>query len=70
MVRGRLQKHQDVIHIVANHIEDFTGYLSYLSEDHSQPNLSRKKPKLSGVPAHPVRHPRDVRVIPKSRDFH
>jgi len=70
MVRGRVQKHQDVIHIIARDVKDYSPYLSYLSEDQSQPRLSRKRPTLMGVPSHPSRHPRNVRTIPKSRDFH
>ncbi len=59
LVRGRVQRAGDIIHVVANRIEDKTPWLGLLMEDHGTPQHS---------PA--ARHPRNVRVLPKSRDFH
>ncbi|MBW8783113.1 MAG: error-prone DNA polymerase, partial [Novosphingobium sp.] len=58
-VRGRVEAADDVIHVIAAHLTDATAELHKLSD--ADPD-----------PAPPVRgsHPRDVRVIPKSRDFH
>ncbi len=59
LIRGRVQKSGDVIHVVADRVEDKTPWLNLLLED-SQP----KTPQPS------ARHPRHMRVMPKSRDFH
>jgi error-prone DNA polymerase len=59
LIRGRVQKSGDVIHVVADKVEDKTAWLNLLLEDN--------QPK---TPAPSARHPRQVRVIPKSRDFH
>jgi error-prone DNA polymerase len=80
-VRGRVQKADGVTHIVAEQLIDCTGELNLLSEDTlrdplkgvlarpdevARPVAERKGPpkRTSGG------HPRDVRVIPRSRDFH
>jgi error-prone DNA polymerase len=63
-VSGRLEYDEDVLHVIATHFADATHRLHALSED--QP-----PPSLSALPEHFRQgHPRDVRVIPKSRDFH
>jgi error-prone DNA polymerase len=68
---GVVQKSKEgVIHLMADRIVDRTDLLEQLSEEGPPPvTLSR-----ADVVAHPQvprgRHPRDVRVIPKSRDFH
>jgi error-prone DNA polymerase len=65
-VRGRVECDDEVIHVIADHITDASGQLHRLSGDLLAPpmdhgdHLNRQ--------AHG--HPRDVRVIPKSRDFH
>ena len=59
LIRGRVQKSGGVIHVVADKVEDKTAWLNLLLEDSQPKNTS---------PA--ARHPRQVRVIPKSRDFH
>ena len=61
LIRGRIQKAGEIIHVVANRIEDKTPWLAHLTEDWT----------LLKNPADEVsRHSRNVRVIPKSRDFH
>ncbi|MGQ0483864.1 MAG: error-prone DNA polymerase [Hyphomicrobiales bacterium] len=59
LVRGRVQRAGDIIHVVANAIEDKTDWLGLLTADQGPPQAQT-----------PARHPRSVRVIPKSRDFH
>ena len=59
LIRGRVQKSGDVIHVVADKVEDKTAWLNLLLEDH--------QPK---TPAPSPSHPRQLRVMPKSRDFH
>ncbi len=81
-VKGRVQTADNVTHIVAEQLIDFTPDLSLLSEDtmndplrgvlaHAdevvRPIAERKGPGPRREMSH---HPRDVRVIPKSRDFH
>jgi error-prone DNA polymerase len=74
LVKGRVQKSPDgVVHLVAETLSDRTQDLDVLSEDKVRPPLSR-----ADAVAHPQgperltggRHPRDVRILPKSRDFH
>jgi error-prone DNA polymerase len=60
LVRGRIQRHNDIIHVVANHLEDRTAWLDLLFADLSESGTGRP---TGG-------HPRNERVIPKSRDFH
>ncbi|MEL6586900.1 MAG: PHP domain-containing protein [Pseudomonadota bacterium] len=59
-----------VIHVVAQHIEDRNDALARLSEDELAPALARADEVVKPVPDHTARHPRNIRVIPKSRDFH
>jgi error-prone DNA polymerase len=62
-VRGVVQREGDVIHIIVNHLVDRTDALDRLSND--VPDA-----QMTTIPKGTHRHPRDVRVIPKSRDFH
>jgi error-prone DNA polymerase len=74
-VHGIIQRDPDseVIHVVARRLEDHTHMLRHLSEDIIAAPLSRgDAPAAQGPIGRPPpgRHPRDVEVIPKSRDFH
>jgi error-prone DNA polymerase len=75
LIRGRIQRVDDIIHVVAQRIEDKTSWLTLLTEDGAllanplaradevvRPGYDQRNPA--------VRHPRNVRIIPKSRDFH
>jgi error-prone DNA polymerase len=62
-VRGVVQREGDVIHIIVNHLVDRTDALDRLSND--VPDA-----QMTTIPKGTHRHPRDVRVIPKSRNFH
>jgi error-prone DNA polymerase len=70
-VQGIIQRDEDdgVIHVVARHLEDHTHMLRHLSDDIVDVPLSRGDAPGAMRPP-PGRHPRDVEVIPKSRDFH
>ena len=70
-VHGVIQRDpdSDVIHIVAQQLEDHTHMLRQLSDDIVTAPLSRADAPGAMRPP-PGRHPRDVEVIPKSRDFH
>jgi error-prone DNA polymerase len=61
LVEGKVQRGEgDVVHLVAERIFDRSYELHRLSEDERQ-----------SLPVHTShRHPRDVRTVPKSRDFH
>ena len=69
-VRGIVQRDADVIHIVATHLTDRSDALDRLSNDPMDVPLARADEVRKPVPNGTHRHPRDVRVIPKSRDFH
>ena len=59
LVEGKVQKSPEgVIHLMAEHMTDRSADLRFLSGDALSPV----------APAH--RHPRNVRVLPPSRDFH
>ncbi len=65
-VRGTLQKEDGVIHVIARHITDETDALMTSLEPEAAAALTRPR-----VPSHPAgRHPRDVQVLPKGRNFH
>ncbi|SKA29530.1 error-prone DNA polymerase [Consotaella salsifontis] len=69
LVEGKVQKSPEgIVHLMAMRLTDRTGDLKRLSESH-EPKIT-----LSGADEflHPQmrRHPRNVRVLPKSRDFH
>ncbi|PUB09888.1 error-prone DNA polymerase [Yoonia sediminilitoris] len=70
-VRGTVQRSDDVIHVVAHHLTDRSDALEGLSNDHMDVPLARADEVRKPIP-HDRRegHPRNVRVIPKSRDFH
>ena len=77
LIRGRVQRTADIIHVVANRIEDRTAWLALLSEDGAlmKNPLARADEVVKGGPGGSARgaaarHPRNVRVLPKSRDFH
>ncbi|MEO9632060.1 MAG: OB-fold nucleic acid binding domain-containing protein, partial [Sulfitobacter sp.] len=72
VVEGRVQTDGRVIHVVADRLEDRSDRLASLS-DAPMPGITTR----GDHPTHPLpgqvamhSHPRDARVIPKSRDFH
>ncbi len=69
-IRGTLQRGDDVIHVVATHLTDRSDALDRLSNDPMEIPLARADEVRRPVPDGTHRHPRDVRMIPKSRDFH
>ncbi|QUJ75886.1 error-prone DNA polymerase [Sulfitobacter albidus] len=73
VVHGRVQTDGRVIHVVADHLEDRTERLDTLAHERLPGTDARGDHPNHPIPGQvaPVRaHPRDVRVIPKSRDFH
>jgi error-prone DNA polymerase len=80
-IEGVIQRSkEDVVHLMASRIIDCTERLDHLSESHrADPQLARAdevaRPQAPRGPGHraPGRtagHPRNVRILPKSRDFH
>lgn len=59
-VLGRVEYDDEVIHVIAQHLTDATPALQRLSDD---PGSAQNEVAQRG-------HPRDARIIPKSRDFH
>jgi error-prone DNA polymerase len=84
LVRGRVQRAPDsegrVTHIVAESIEDRTADLALLSDvpplkpamAHADGprSASPERGELQTADDHIRRHPRNVRILPRSRDFH
>ncbi len=76
VVEGEIQKSAEgVVHLMGAIVTDRTAELDRLSEDHrAEIELSRAdvfehpQPPRHHVPR--GSHPRDVRILPKSRDFH
>lgn len=71
VIEGEVQRSKDgVVHLMAMTITDRTHELQRLSEEHdANVLLSRSDEFVRPVyPRHG--HPRDVRILPKSRDFH
>ncbi|ABI77284.1 putative DNA polymerase III, alpha subunit [Hyphomonas neptunium ATCC 15444] len=81
-VKGRVQTAENVTHIVAEQLIDCTSELNLLTEDMLRDPLkgalarpdevARPVPERDGPPKRMAGdgHPRNVRVIPPSRDFH
>jgi error-prone DNA polymerase len=64
LVKGRVQRSPEgVVHLVAEHVFDRSCELERLSED-----VTQAPPFRSQAAKH--RHPRNLRTVPKSRDFH
>jgi error-prone DNA polymerase len=81
VLEGVIQRSEEgVVHLMTTRVQDRTGELARLSSDHgagqrplradiaAHPNIVRSAPTRSADPRHG--HPRDARLLPKSRDFH
>ena len=68
-VRGRVEYDDEVIHVIAASLTDATPALHGLSEDLLEISIARADEVNRPVQGSRG-HPRNVRVIPKSRDFH
>jgi error-prone DNA polymerase len=71
-VHGIVQRDPDsnVIHVVARRVEDHTHMLSHLSDEPALPSKLEKPDHAGSWRPAVSRHPRNVEIIPKSRDFH
>ncbi len=93
LIRGRIQRHEDIIHVVSAVVEDRSDLLATLMEDADGPmpvpianadEVLRPEPGSARSSSHPRNaaatrltesgharcHPRNERIIPRSRDFH
>jgi error-prone DNA polymerase len=72
VVKGRVQSDGRVIHVVAEGLENGTDRLDALAQEKVPATFARGDEVIHPVPGQVGgrRQTRDVRVIPKSRDFH
>jgi error-prone DNA polymerase len=80
LVEGRIQSSDGVVHLVADRLFDRSHDLASLANE----TLFRKEvlpsgatlavplnsERDAGLPVQKHRHPRNVRILPRSRDFH
>jgi error-prone DNA polymerase len=73
MVKGRVQTADNITHIIVEELIDRTCDLDLLTEDYQRgegaasPSQPSQMARQASGASH---HPRNVRMIPKSRDFH
>ncbi|TNC50824.1 error-prone DNA polymerase [Rubellimicrobium rubrum] len=74
VVEGHVQREVEIVHVVAERLIDRTDALLRLAPEGFSPALSRAdevvRPVQGSVRSPTHAHPRDARIIPKSRDFH
>ncbi|WP_420859970.1 error-prone DNA polymerase [Marivivens marinus] len=70
MIEGYVQRDAEIIHVIAQHLEDRTDALMRLAPEGIAPPLSHADEVVKPIPGPTHRHPRNARIIPKSRDFH
>ncbi len=69
-VKGRVEYDDEVIHVIATQLTDATAALHGLSDDLLPHHPDRADHVQRPLPVIRGGHPRNVRVIPRSRDFH
>ena len=76
LVEGRAQRSREgIVHIIAERLVDRSVDLLRLTRESLTPALARadevRRPlPEGGAPSRGIRHPRNVWILPKSRDFH
>ncbi|MCX7300627.1 MAG: error-prone DNA polymerase [Rhodobacterales bacterium] len=78
VIHGTVQRDVEIIHVVADTLEDRSDALLRLSPDGFAPAMAHAdevnrplgNPLANPMSAPNRGHPRDARIIPKSRDFH
>jgi error-prone DNA polymerase len=81
VIHGRVQRKDEIIHVVAARLDDRTEWLNLLSESGRETmpvpiaradEVRRPDPGSARSKDHPrwAGHPRNERILPKSRDFH
>jgi error-prone DNA polymerase len=70
-VTARVQRSdENIVHLVVEHIVDRSHDLLMLSAERMPTALARADEVKRPIPEGRFRHPRNARVLPKSRDFH
>jgi error-prone DNA polymerase len=72
LIEGIIQRSKEgVVHLMANRVHDRTAMLACLSEnDDITPSMAHAN-EAGRLPQTGTRgHPRNVRILPRSRDFH
>ena len=70
-IEGRVQKSPEgVVHLMGQRVVDRTTDLAGLSETHRVEIALTRADEIRNPPPPRGRHPRNVRILPKSRDFH
>ena len=71
VAEGEVQKSKEgVVHLMATRIHDFTHELDRLSDAHRATLPICRADEVVHPQPPRARHPRNVRILPKSRDFH
>lgn len=71
LIEGKIQRSPEgVVHRVSDWITNRSFELDRLSEDRFRSKQHADEIPLPPDPREMQRHPRNVRVLPKSRDFH
>lgn len=71
LVEGRVQKSPEgVVHLMAKRVVDRSAELLSLSETHRAEIVLTRADEFQHPQIPRARHPRNVRILPKSRDFH
>ena len=69
-VQGHVQRDVEIVHVVARSLENRSDALLRLASGGSGSSTFHANATGPPPPASVPRHPRDVRIVPKSRDFH
>ena len=68
--REALQRDVEIIHVIAKHLTDKSDALLRLAPDGMAPAMAHADEVKKPIAAESRKHPRNIRIIPKSRDFH
>ena len=69
-VHGYIQREGDIIHVIAQNLIDKSDAMLRLAPESMATPIARSDEVKRPIPAPSGRHPRNVQIIPKSRDFH
>ncbi|MEJ6398549.1 error-prone DNA polymerase [Yoonia sp. 208BN28-4] len=69
-IEGYVQRDAEIIHVVCTHLIDRTDALLRLAPGGMEQQMARADEVKKPIPAPSRTHPRNVRILPKSRNFH
>jgi error-prone DNA polymerase len=71
LIDGEVQRSKEnVVHLMVDRVIDASAALQWLNEQPMMRGDEFHHPVHARATPSPRRHPRDVRILPKSRDFH